>query len=58
MTETREIAESYINGNRTWVKAEIIKAENPKIIAGVYNELKEMTTEEDSTNFMLWISRW
>ena len=50
-----EIAESFINGNLSWVKNEIKK--DIPLLAKVNQELKEINPLE-SERFMSWIMMW
>jgi len=49
------IADSYINGNLSWVKEQCKK--DPALIAEVIVELREINNE-DSDNFINWMLAW
>ena len=49
------IADSYINGNLSWVKEQCKK--DPALIAEVIVELREINNE-DSDNFINWMLMW
>ena len=50
-----QIAESYINGNLSWVKTELKNKIN--LVAEVYHNLKELN-EKEAESFMSWIRMW
>lgn len=54
-TKAQTIAESYINGNLSWVKNECKK--NVSLIAEVITELKQYNKDQ-ADNFINWLKMW